>query len=113
MNQVRGCGAGALAGMAAGQAPERRQAADPLLDDILAVTHASQAKAWNDATVDRFAELRPEVYGLRGESELADKVRQLITALKPYGVATGQVARRINGKTVTGPASSAGTSPRQ
>ncbi|MFG2962293.1 cell division protein FtsK [Streptomyces sp. NPDC048288] len=92
--------AGTLRGIAAGQEPERRAAADPLLEDILAVVAADEAKPWNDVTVDRLAELRPEKYGPWGEMAPADKARQLTTALKPYGVSTGQVARRINGKTV-------------
>ncbi|WP_433572836.1 cell division protein FtsK [Streptomyces sp. CA-251247] len=92
--------AGTLRGIAAGQQPERRDAADPLLDDILAVVPADEAKPWNDVTVDRLAELRPERYSAWGEMAPADKARQLTTALKPYGVATGQVARRIKGKTV-------------
>ncbi|MGW3413864.1 cell division protein FtsK [Streptomyces sp. NPDC000888] len=92
--------AGTLTGLAAGQAPERREAADPLLDDILAVSSADEAKPWNDVTVDRLAELRPEKYGAWAEMEPADKARQLTAALKPYGVTTGQVGRRIKGKTV-------------
>ncbi|WP_369233273.1 cell division protein FtsK [Streptomyces sp. R21] len=92
--------AGTLRGMAAGVAPERREAVDPLLEDILAVVAADEAKPWNDVTVDRLAELRPEKYGPWGEMAPADKARQLTSALKPYGVATGQVARRISGKTV-------------
>ncbi|MET9910364.1 cell division protein FtsK [Streptomyces sp. NPDC006476] len=92
--------AGTLRGMAAGAAPERREAVDPLLEDILAVVAADEAKPWNDVTVDRLAELRPEKYGAWGEMAPADKARQLTTALKPYGVTTGQVARRISGKTV-------------
>ncbi|MFJ9726859.1 cell division protein FtsK [Streptomyces sp. NPDC101209] len=92
--------AGTLRGIAAGETPERREAADPLLGDILAVVPADEAKPWNDVTVDRLAELRPEKYGPWGEMAPADKARQLTTALKPYGVSTGQVARRVNGKTV-------------
>ncbi|MEU9428508.1 cell division protein FtsK [Streptomyces sp. NPDC048342] len=92
--------AGTLRGMAAGAAPERREAVDPLLEDILAVVAADEAKPWNDVTVDRLAELRPEKYGAWAELKDAEKARQLTTALKPYGVTTGQVARRINGKTV-------------
>ncbi|WP_028810398.1 cell division protein FtsK [Streptomyces flavidovirens] len=92
--------AGTLTGLAAGIAPERRTAADTLLEDVLAVTPPDEAKPWNDVTVDRLAELRPELYGPWAEMEPAEKARQLTTALKPYGVSTGQVARRINGKTV-------------
>jgi S-DNA-T family DNA segregation ATPase FtsK/SpoIIIE len=93
--------AGTLTGLAAGQAPERRDStADTLLDDIASVTPASEARVWNDVTVDRLAELRPEVYGTWGEMEPADKSRQLTTALKPHGITTGQVAKRVEGKTV-------------
>ncbi|MEU1540986.1 cell division protein FtsK [Actinacidiphila glaucinigra] len=92
--------AGTLSGLAAGQAPERREAADTLLDDVLAVVPSGEAKVWNDVAVDRLAELRPELYGPWGEMEPADKARQLTTSLKLHGVSTGQVARRINGKTV-------------
>ncbi|MFF4736331.1 cell division protein FtsK [Streptomyces sp. NPDC001262] len=92
--------AGILTGLAAGHEPERRTTVDTLLDDVLAVVPATEAKPWNDVTVDRLAELRPELYGAWAELEPADKARQLTTALKPHGIATGQVARRINGKTV-------------
>ncbi|WP_455362594.1 cell division protein FtsK [Streptomyces sp. SYSU K21746] len=92
--------AGTLTGFAAGVEPERRAAADTLLEDILAVIPAGEAKPWNDVTVDRLAELRPETYGRWAEMEPADKARQLTTALKPYGIATGQVGRRVKGKTV-------------
>ncbi|MGW7083314.1 cell division protein FtsK [Streptomyces sp. NPDC054871] len=93
--------AGTLRGIAAGQEPERRDVVDTLLEDILAVVPAGEAKPWNDVTVERLAELRPEKYGAWGEmEESADQARQLTAALKPYGVSTGQVARRIKGKTV-------------
>ncbi|MFD9224554.1 cell division protein FtsK [Streptomyces sp. NPDC060064] len=92
--------AGTLTGLAAGIEPERRAAADTLLQDILAIIPADEAKPWNDVTVDRLAELRPETYGPWAEMAPADKARQLTTALKPYGITTGQVARRIKGKTV-------------
>ncbi|WP_435601219.1 cell division protein FtsK [Streptomyces sp. C10-9-1] len=92
--------AGTLTGLAAGIAPERRAAADTLLEDVLAVTPPDEAKPWNDVTVDRLAELRPELYGAWAEMEPAEKARQLTGALKPYGVTTGQVGRRVDGKTV-------------
>jgi S-DNA-T family DNA segregation ATPase FtsK/SpoIIIE len=91
---------GTLRGIAAGQTPERREVADPMLEDILAVVPADEAKPWNDVTVDRLAELRPEKYRPWAELAPADKARQLTNALKPYGVTTGQVARRINGKQI-------------
>jgi S-DNA-T family DNA segregation ATPase FtsK/SpoIIIE len=64
------------------------------------VTPAAEAKAWNDVSVDRLAELRPEVYGPWAALAPPEKTRQLTTALKPHGITTGQVARRIDGKTV-------------
>jgi S-DNA-T family DNA segregation ATPase FtsK/SpoIIIE len=93
--------AGLLSGHALGEGPRKDPAASyDLLADILAVVPAKEAKAWNDVTVDKLADLRPEVYGTWGQLEPADKARQLTTALKPYGIATGQVGRRIDGKTV-------------
>jgi S-DNA-T family DNA segregation ATPase FtsK/SpoIIIE len=93
--------AGTLTGLAAGKAPERASTTtDTLLDDLLSVTPAAEAKAWNDVSVDRLAELRPEVYGPWAALAPPEKTRQLTTALKPHGITTGQVARRIDGKTV-------------
>jgi DNA segregation ATPase FtsK/SpoIIIE, S-DNA-T family len=77
--------AGTLTGHAAGQStvtPATRR--DTLLDDVLAVIPAAEAKVWTDTILDRLTELRPEAY--------ADLTRdQLTAALKPYGIATGQV----------------------
>lgn len=77
--------AGTLIGHAAGQptdTPATRR--DTLLDDILAVVPASEAKVWSETVVERLAGLRPDVYG--------DLTRdQLTAALKPYGITTGQV----------------------
>ncbi|SDK79441.1 cell division protein FtsK [Streptomyces indicus] len=92
--------AGLLSGHALGEEPEQVTPAYDLLADVLAVTPEKELKAWNDVTVDRLADLRPDIYGPWSEQEPAEKAAQLTTALKPYGVATGQVARRINGKTV-------------
>jgi S-DNA-T family DNA segregation ATPase FtsK/SpoIIIE len=78
--------AGNLTGHAAGEAAPA-EAAGPaydLLADILAVMPAGEAKLWNETAVARLAVLRPDVYGgWAGE--------QLTAALKPHGVATGQV----------------------
>ena len=77
--------AGTITGHAAGQpiqAPKRR--ADALLGDLLTVMPAEEAKAWNDTLAARLADLDPASYdGWSGE--------QLTAALKPLGVATGQV----------------------
>ncbi|MFD3805037.1 cell division protein FtsK [Streptomyces sp. NPDC058619] len=77
--------AGTLTGHAAGQAPEADKTASfDLLRDLLAVVPVEEPKVWNEVAVARLAGLRPEVYG-GWESE------QLTSALKPYGVPTGQV----------------------
>src|SRR6266545_2139833 len=77
--------AGTLAGHALGEDPDPASAATTnLLEDVLAVVPADQAKCWNETVVGRLAELRPEVYGgWAGE--------QLTAALKPHGVTVGQV----------------------
>ncbi|MEU4199046.1 cell division protein FtsK [Streptomyces sp. NPDC026294] len=93
--------AGRLSGYALGQAPEEVTGpAYDLLADVLAVVPEKEARPWNDATVDRLADLRPEVYGPWVDLEPAERAAQLTTALKPYGISTGQVGRRIHGKTV-------------
>jgi DNA segregation ATPase FtsK/SpoIIIE, S-DNA-T family len=77
--------AGTLAGHALGEDPDPASpATSNLLEDILAVVPADQAKVWNETVVARLAELRPEVYGgWAGE--------QLTAALKPHGISVGQV----------------------
>jgi DNA segregation ATPase FtsK/SpoIIIE, S-DNA-T family len=85
--------AGTLSGHALGEQPATVAvaASTSLLEDILAVTPTSEDKVWNQTTVARLAELRPEVY--RGWS-----AEQLTLALKPFGVAT----RDTWGKTPAG-----------
>ncbi|MDH6111534.1 S-DNA-T family DNA segregation ATPase FtsK/SpoIIIE [Kitasatospora sp. MAP12-15] len=77
--------AGLLTGYAAGKdsASESGPSYD-LLADILAVVPATEAKVWSETVVARLAELRPEVY----HGWAPD---QLTAAVKPYGIATGQV----------------------
>nr|WP_241265529.1 FtsK/SpoIIIE domain-containing protein [Streptomyces boncukensis] len=83
--------AGTLTGHAAGQTPERASANTTLLADILAVMPAKEAKVWNETLIERLAELRPEIYqGWEGE--------QLTAALKPFGIETVQVGKRVGGK---------------
>ncbi|MFD4303471.1 cell division protein FtsK [Streptomyces albidoflavus] len=86
--------AGLLTGHAAGIEPE--SAAGPgydLLRDLLTVVPANEVKVWSETVVARLAELRPEVYaGWEPEA--------LTAALKPYGLSTVQVGRRVNGKVV-------------
>lgn len=60
---------------------------------MLAVVPASEPKVWSETIVARLAELRPDVYGGWDPEALA-------AALKPHGVATIQVGRRVDGKVV-------------
>ncbi|MEU3105291.1 cell division protein FtsK [Streptomyces griseoflavus] len=86
--------AGLLTGHALGEAPEEVTGpAYDLLADILAVVPAAQAKEWSETVVARLADLRPEVYGGWEPDALA-------AALKPHGIATIQVGRRVDGKVV-------------
>ncbi len=84
--------AGTLTGHAAGQpleANERTSRVDTLLDDILTVVPATEAKIWNELVVARLAEYRPELYGHWASTDKPGE--QLTAALKRYGIATGQV----------------------
>ncbi|MFF8944290.1 cell division protein FtsK [Streptomyces sp. NPDC014864] len=85
--------AGLLAGHALGEAPEPTAAAYDLLTDILAVIPAKEAKVWSETVVARLAELRSDVYDGWDPDALA-------AALKPHGVSTIQVGRRMDGKVV-------------
>ncbi|MEU1045598.1 cell division protein FtsK [Streptomyces sp. NPDC005897] len=86
--------AGLLSGHALGEAPETVTGpAYDLLADILAVIPASEAKVWSETVVARLAELREDVYG-------GWDPEQLSAALKPHGISTIQVGRRVNGKVV-------------
>jgi S-DNA-T family DNA segregation ATPase FtsK/SpoIIIE len=78
--------AGTLTGHAAGQATTTPAATrrDTLLDDILTVVPATEAKVWTETVLDRLTGLRPDVYaGMTRD--------QLTAALRPYGITTGQV----------------------
>ncbi|MGW1758470.1 cell division protein FtsK [Streptomyces mirabilis] len=86
--------AGLLSGHALGEAPEAVTGpAYDLLVDILAIVPASEAKVWSETVVARLADLRPDVYAGWDPDALA-------AALKPHGVATIQVGRRVDGKVV-------------
>ncbi|MFI5661555.1 cell division protein FtsK [Streptomyces sp. NPDC051684] len=85
--------AGLLSGYALGEEPEMVASAYDLLGDILAVVPAKEAKVWSETVVARLAELRPEVYdGWEPDG--------LTAALKPHGITTIQVGRRVDGKVV-------------
>ncbi|GCD93769.1 cell division protein FtsK [Embleya hyalina] len=84
--------AGTLTGQAAGESADTdRTPVHDLLADILAVVEPTEAKVWNEIVVDRLAELRPDVYGPWATLDSQAKPAQLTTALKPFGVAVGQV----------------------
>ncbi|GHA41125.1 cell division protein FtsK [Streptomyces tauricus] len=86
--------AGLLSGHALGEAPETVTGpAYDLLADILAVVPAKEPKAWSETVTSRLADLRPEVYDGWDPDALN-------AALKPHGVATIQVGRRVDGKVV-------------
>ncbi|MET8667484.1 cell division protein FtsK [Streptomyces tendae] len=86
--------AGLLTGYAAGESAEAVTGPSyDLLADILAVVPAAQAKEWSENVVARLAELRPDVYDGWEPDALA-------AALKPHGIATIQVGRRVDGKVV-------------
>ncbi|MEW2082100.1 cell division protein FtsK [Streptomyces sp. NPDC005283] len=93
--------AGTLSGHALG---ERFEPVDTtsttLLADILAVIPEKEAKVWNETVVERLAELRPELYGEWAAMTGEEQTAHLTAMLKPYGIAAGQVGRRIDGKFV-------------
>jgi S-DNA-T family DNA segregation ATPase FtsK/SpoIIIE len=86
--------AGMLSGHALGE--EQEPSITPgfdLLGDILAVVPGTDASVWSETVTERLAGLRPEVYAGWGPD-------QLTAALKPLGIETRQIGRRIEGKFV-------------
>lgn len=90
---------GTLSGDAAGEVPAPEVSAT-ILDDVAQVLGKGEAKVWSETIVDRLADLRPEAYGPWADLEPKPKAEALTAALKPFGVATEQIGRRIDGKTV-------------
>ncbi|MEV7345037.1 cell division protein FtsK [Streptomyces sp. NPDC093544] len=90
---------GTLSGDAAGEAPAPEVSAT-VLDDVAQVLGKGEVKVWSETIVDRLADLRPDAYGPWAELEAKPKAEALTAALKPFGVATEQISRRIEGKTV-------------
>ncbi|WP_199835386.1 cell division protein FtsK [Streptomyces sp. JHA19] len=85
---------GLLTGHALGEEPPAEAGAGyDLLRDILAVVPAEEPKVWSETVVARLAELREDVYDGWTPDALA-------AALKPHGVSTIQVGRRVEGKVV-------------
>lgn len=88
--------AGTITGHAAGETSASTDAAaagDNLLDDLLAIWPAGEHKVWSETLTASLALLRPEVYTGWGPD-------QLVMVLKPRGIRTVQVGRRIDGKVV-------------
>jgi S-DNA-T family DNA segregation ATPase FtsK/SpoIIIE len=87
------------AGVLPAPAAERERPGYDVLADVAAAWPAGDDAAWNETLLERLATLRPDVYA-RWEPA------QLTTALSGYGISTGQIGRRIDGKTVNrrGPA---------
>ncbi|MEK2475539.1 cell division protein FtsK [Streptomyces noursei] len=88
---------GTLSGDAAGEAPAP-EASATILDDVAAVLGKGETKVWSETIVDRIADLRPEAYEQWVELEPKAKAEALSAALKPYGIATVQISRRIDGE---------------
>jgi S-DNA-T family DNA segregation ATPase FtsK/SpoIIIE len=82
--------AGTLTGHAAGESDQELTGpAYDLLDDIAAVV--SEPKLWSETVVVRLGELRPDAYGLWAAQAPEDRAARLTSALRPYGIRTGQV----------------------
>ncbi|MGB8946329.1 MAG: cell division protein FtsK [Streptomyces sp.] len=90
---------GTLSGDAAGETPAPEVSAT-VLDDVAAVLGKGEAKVWSETIVDRLADLRPDTYGAWAELDAKPKAEALTAALKPFGVATDQISRRIDGRQV-------------
>jgi len=88
--------AGTITGHAAGNtatATDPAGQADNLLDDLMAIWPGTENKVWSETLTAALALLRPEVYTGWGPD-------QLVAVLKPRGIRTVQVGRRIDGKVV-------------
>jgi S-DNA-T family DNA segregation ATPase FtsK/SpoIIIE len=89
--------AGTITGHAAGEATAAAasptEQADNVLDDLMAIWPGTENKVWSETLTAALALLRPEVYTGWGPD-------QLVAVLKPRGIRTVQVGRRIDGKTV-------------
>jgi S-DNA-T family DNA segregation ATPase FtsK/SpoIIIE len=77
---------GLLTGYAAGETPDATGVSGPRVDVLgdVAAVFAGADKLWSTVVLARLGELRPEFYGTWTPKVLAD-------ALKPYGLAAGQV----------------------
>ena len=96
---ARAIEARAAAGMLPAPADAPARPAADVLADVAAIWPHGEEAAWNETLLERLKTMRPEVYG-RWEPA------QLTAALSGYRITTGQIGRRIDGKTVNrrGPA---------
>ncbi|BFV58724.1 FtsK/SpoIIIE domain-containing protein [Kitasatospora sp. CMC57] len=85
--------AGTLTGVAAGELPEREQNTTSILDDLISIWPAAEPKVWSETLVAALAALDEARYG-------GWEPEQLALVLKPHGIDTVQIGRRINGKVV-------------
>ncbi|MDT0265563.1 cell division protein FtsK [Streptomyces sp. DSM 44915] len=85
--------AGTLDGESIGDDQRADDAGLDVLADLLAVVRPEESKIWTETALERLAELRPATY--------RDwPPEQLTAAVKPFGISTVQVGRRIDGKVV-------------
>lgn len=87
--------AGTVTGYAADLdlAVEPEDDAPTLLDDLLAVMPADEAREWSEVLLERLADLRPATYGGWSTTDLGNGVQA-------YGLSTTQVNKRVAGKVV-------------
>ncbi|GAA1092051.1 cell division protein FtsK [Kitasatospora arboriphila] len=85
--------AGTLTGIAAGETPERAKNQGGILDDLISIWPAGEAKVWSETLVAALAALDEDRYG-------GWEAEQLSSALKPFGITVVQVGRRVDGKVV-------------
>ncbi|KAB8171122.1 cell division protein FtsK [Streptomyces sp. 3MP-14] len=85
--------AGTLDGEAIGDDERPDGAGLDVLADLLAVIRPEESKVWTETALERLGELRPSFYG-------DWPAEQLTAALKPFGISTVQVGRRVSGKVV-------------
>ncbi|MFD9886917.1 cell division protein FtsK [Streptomyces alboflavus] len=88
-----------LSGDAVGEAPAPETAVT-ILDDVATVLGKNETKVWSETIVDRLADLRPDTYGAWAQLEPKPKAEALGSALKPHGITTDQISRRIDGRQV-------------
>nr|WP_206313592.1 cell division protein FtsK [Streptomyces coryli] len=92
---------GWLSGDAAGESVAPA-AGEMVLDDVASVFGSGkrETQLWSETIVDRLANANSEAYGAWADLEGRAKADQLNAALKPYGIESVQIGRRIDGKTV-------------